>query len=705
VQKGTPDCRDLLPPDWHGKLASRPISPDDLLRLREIGPHWRPNQDVFVGVSPDGKSLAFVMTRADPAANAECRAVVTIGMAPGSRPMVVDQGGEPVYELVASRGLATDYGYPALNQPRWSPDGRWIAYLRRDGGVTRLWKASTAGGNAKPVAQAPVDIATFAWSRDSSALIYGARESVTAAYAAIAREGLSGYLYDARTRPYDHTAPDISLPLPYTYHIIELATGKVRPASADEQALAEPPPPSTSLSYYFRDGGFSAGWRAWTEQDDRTRFMSPVRLWVADGSGHRIVCPDPVCTGTIDDTLTGLWWEGDGHTVLFTRRIGSETTLFSWDVRARRARRVFATEDLLAGCQLDGPALVCAREGSMQPRQIVAIDLARGSERVIFDPNPEFAEVRLGSVERLHWKNAYGIASFGDLVLPPGFRPETADPAHRLPLIVVQYQTRGFLRGGTGDEYPIQLFAARGYAVLSVQNPPPYYTREPDGPWHTSEEAEVENMRNFNLRKSNLSSLVTGLEMVMARGYVDPKRIGLTGLSDGSTTVQFALANTNLFAAASMSSAGTDSQSMIYGGPALIEERRGEGYPPAGSDNTAFWKASSLAFKTDGPRVPLLMQLADREMLLGLEVYTTLRERHWPVELYSFPDEHHLKEQPAHRAAIYRRNLAWFDFWLKGLVSPDVALAPELARWTSLKKEAAAADASPDNAKQPLVAP
>jgi dipeptidyl aminopeptidase/acylaminoacyl peptidase len=690
----SPDCRNLLSPEWHGQPASRGITADDLLRLRDLGPRWRPNTDVFIGLSPDGKSLAFMLIRADPAANAECRALVTIGLAPGSRPRILDQGGQPVYELVDIRGLVIDYGYPALNRPRWSPDGRRIAYLRRDGGVTRLWVVGADGGDARPVAQAPIDIDTFAWSPDSSTLIYGARESFIAAKAGIAREGLSGYLYDARTVTYNSVAPSLAVPLPWTYHAVDLATGRVRPASAEEQTLAAPPPPADSASFPLRNAGSSQGWRAWTEQDDPSRWLSPVRLWAADDHGHRLACPDPVCVGTELDTLAGLWWENDGRTLLLMRRIGSQSMLFTWQPGAPHVRRIFATEDLLVGCQMDGRTLICAREGSTQPRQIIAIDVGGGAERVVFDPNPEFAEIRLGSVERLHWTNTYGIPSFGDLVLPPGFQPGQG----KIPLIVVQYRTRGFLRGGTGDEYPIQLFAARGYAVLSVEMPPTYYSREPDGPWHTWQEAELENTRDLHERKNILSSLVTGVEAVVARGYVDPARIGVTGLSDGSTNVQFALTNTRLFAAASLSSGGTDSQSMVYGGPALIEVRKREGWPAAGSANADYWKASSLAFKTDGPRVPLLMQLADHEMLLGLEVYTTLRERHWPVELYTFPDEYHLKSQPAHRAAIYQRNLAWFDFWLKGQESANPTQGAELARWKRLRAEAADAASSPAKA-------
>src|SRR3546814_7717574 len=56
--------------------------------------------------------------------------------------------------------------------------------------------------------------------------------------------------------------------------------------------------------------------------------------------------------------------------------------------------------------------------------------------------------------------------TFVDLVYPVNY-----DRRKKYPLIVVQYISRGFLRGGVGDEFPIQVFANRGYAVLSIQRP------------------------------------------------------------------------------------------------------------------------------------------------------------------------------------------------------------------------------------------
>jgi len=63
----------------------------------------------------------------------------------------------------------------------------------------------------------------------------------------------------------------------------------------------------------------------------------------------------------------------------------------------------------------------------------------------------------------------------------------------------------------------------------------------------------------------------------------------------------------------------------------------------------------------------------------------SLREAGKPVELYIFPGEYHLKWQPAHRAAVYRRSLDWFDFWLRGHVDPSSDKSPQYKRWSAMR--------------------
>jgi len=349
-------------------------------------------------------------------------------------------------------------------------------------------------------------------------------------------------------------------------------------------------------------------------------------------------------------------------------------------VQTGQVRQILATEDLLAGCQLVGSKLICARDASKEPRRIVSIDAGTGAVRTLFDPNPQFSALDLGAVERLHWTNEFGLPGFGDLVLPPGYRP-----GNKLPLIIVQYRTSGFLRGGTGDEYPIFALAARGYAVLSVDNPPAYYTTA-GSEIRDVYEAQRLNQADWNERRSILSSTLAGIKILVDRGVVDQQRIGITGLSDGASSVEFALVNSDVFAAASISTCCFVSKSMmVYGGLAVAEDRKRMGFPTASGADVAAWRSNSLALNADRVRVPLLMQVADNEYVTALDAYTALRDAHRPVELYVFQDEYHIKWQPAHRAAIYERNLEWFDFWLRGKVDPDPTKIDQYTRWSAMR--------------------
>ncbi|MBB3957076.1 dipeptidyl aminopeptidase/acylaminoacyl peptidase [Novosphingobium sediminicola] len=698
----SPTCSDMLSMPEQAAAGHRDIRPDDLLGLRDIGPRWRPSQEVFSAISPDGSRMAFFLTRGDPQNNSECRTLVSIPLDGKGKALILDSGGEPIYDLLNIRGIAGDYGYPSVNRPQYSPDGRWIAYLRREKASTQLWIARSDGGGAEQLTHMPDDVELVAWSDDGASVLFATRPSLNAARDAMTKEGQSGFLYDRRMVPFNSSTPALAEDPVYAGFALSLPSRRLRPASAKEREKLIPLPAADTTAFRLLRAKSGSGAGAWTVKDDMKRWMAPISLW-AERGGKAWRCPDTPCTGDEMNSLFGLWWSASGKDVLFMRRSGqgnSQTSLMRWRPGALRAETVFSTENLLVGCQISGRLLLCARETSTEPRRIVAFDTRTGRERVIFDPNPQFAGVRLGKVERLQWRGADGVESFGDLVLPPSY-----EQGRRLPLIVVQYRTRGFLRGGVGDEYPIQLFAARGYAVLSVENPPPFYLRLGDRGWTTWKEAERDNVHAAHERTNVLSSLTTGVQMVIDRGIADPSRIGITGLSDGAATVQFALIHSRLFSAAALSSMGSDSQMMVYGGPALIEERARMGFPlydpPFDNEGKAHWKATSLAFNPDLPKVPLLMQLADHEYMLGLETYTVLRNHRWPLELYSFPGEYHLKTQAAHRAAIYRRNLAWFDYWLRGLHDPELA-SDVYERWDKLAREAGRV---PDSDIQPALQP
>jgi dipeptidyl aminopeptidase/acylaminoacyl peptidase len=151
----------------------------------------------------------------------------------------------------------------------------------------------------------------------------------------------------------------------------------------------------------------------------------------------------------------------------------------------------------------------------------------------------------------------------------------------------------------------------------------------------------------------------------VSRGDIDTTRIGITGLSDGVSTVQFALVNSpGLFAAASISTGFQAPKStQIYGGSAWAKELVAMGYPPLNDDQTEFWSNVSIEENIEKINLPILMQISDNEYIMALESYGILKAHRRPAELYVFPREHHIKSEPIHRLSIYNRNIDWFKFW------------------------------------------
>lgn len=670
------DCEGLLPPQVVGAAGSRAITALDLVELRDIGPSDASVMGISpLALSPDGKELAFILTSAEVKLNIVCRGVVVVGLVDG-RARLIDTGGEPIFNSGPLRGLEMFDGALKLVRPVWSPDGQWVAYKRRDHGVIQAWRARADGSRAEQVTHSQADVVGMAWSNDGSRLIVATHPDQAKFKTEFDQEATSGWLYDARIIPNISPRPQMPAPLPEEVTSISLADGAGALASEADALILRAA--ATADDELAPKAQASNGARAWTERVG-TGFFAPSGLKVMDARKRQVDCPWEMCRGKI----VGLWWDKASSALIFLRREGwqyGSMGLYRWRPGKGGPHRILATGDVLTGCIQAGAHLICDSENSKVPRHIVRLDAKTGRQKVIFEPNPEFAQVRLGKVQRLTWKNSFGLPAWGDLVLPPDYQP-----GQHLPLIVVQYHSDGFLRGGTGDEYPIFRYAEQGFAVLSLERPP-LYALSLLG-MTTVDRIIAANQQDWSERRSLLSSLQTGVEKVVAMGIADPARMGITGLSDGATTARFAMINYPVFAAAAISTCCLEPHTaMTNGGIAWADWQHDKiGIPLASENRPDFWKSASISLNADKIEAPLLMQLADKEFQLSLEAFTALREAGKPVEMYIFPDEEHVKGQPVHRLNVYNRNLDWFAFWLQGKKDADPAKAVQYARWEKMK--------------------
>lgn len=634
------DCRTYLSQDVDREAGKSPTQ--RLASLRQIGTEGLSPAAPQFSVSPSGKLIATLIRRPDPHSNLYCQGLVVIDVKSGST-RLVDIGGDPI-TMRLDRGTLHDLpsGSGIENPPVWSPDGKAIAYLWGAKGHTGLRVAHPDGSPARTVMSNAGDIEDFVWSGDSKVVRYHVSSAVDGRRD---EELRSGFRYDGRFWPLSSSAP-----YPTTERAISLWEQQIN--SSNSARLLQSGLSTTVLAR------------------NRPRLPLDVRLPSArltqpggaksflsleKGGGSSKVCPMTVCGQVLK-----AWADQSSGEFIIVTMIGfarSEYAILAWVPGNEQPRIVYRSIDQLLGCTPVEGKIACALEASLRPRHLVSIQIKDGKLSDIYDPNPTGGFADLVSVQRLNWKNAEGQECFGDLVLPRGH-----SIGEKLPLVVVQYVTRGFLKGATGDEYPIAAIAAAGFAVLSFNRPRDLAEYYREG----GREIPKDYVTGWRDREAVQSALFKGIDLVASMGVTDG-RAAITGLSDGASTATYALATSDRFSTAILSTCCEDPFYTQAGlGPQYRDERNQEQTPLPAIANLDYWRRATLALATPPRCVPLLIQASDAEFRLALSTYETWRYYRYPIEFYVFANEEHLKTQPAHRLAIYDRNIEWLRRWKDG---------------------------------------
>ncbi len=674
-----PICHVLPEPVISPQAPGRGVTPEDIATLRDIGtPNIPTTRDRLFTVSPDGRRIAFQVRQADVAGNRYCLGMVVIDLGKPDSPVIVDQGGEFLAFPLSSYGIADNppSGLPSTITPLWSPDGRWIAYLRQDNGTAQVWRARTDGSGAEQVTHLPFNVEVFAWTADGQGIVVGGRPGIVEFNLNVEIEGLSGYRYDERTVPSIRSRPIAREPIETRYFKVTLGSGTVSEAAADERALADPSavsPQTPGASWVVKDQAGNMAWAAPQRPDD---VSAPTILHTRYAGKPERVCIEATCQGVQD-----AWFDTATGDLIYLRyfRGESDEQVYRWAVGAKQPELLWRTENRFASCQKSGADLVCTVDELTRPRRIVKLDLQGWHMTTVFDPNPAFATLQKGQVQLLRWTNGYGVESFGHLVLPPDHKP-----GDKHPLVVVGYNSLGFLRGGTGDEYPILALAEQGFAVLNYQTPVDIGIKIGAKTW---EELRRINSTDWQEYRNAVSSIDTGVDAAIATGAVDSTKIGLTGLSFGGSVAQFTLVNNRRYSAAILSTCCEEaSVATMFAGPGFGKVIHDEGYPRLTDDAPKFWRPMSFRLNATTMSTPLLLQIPDREFLIAIEGVTALREAGQPIDVYTFPNESHVKWQPIHRLAVYQRGIQWFDFWLRGREDPDPVQPDQYQVWRALRR-------------------
>jgi dipeptidyl aminopeptidase/acylaminoacyl peptidase len=341
--------------------------------------------------------------------------MVIVDLSGKAAPKVVDEGDEPILFALDLRGILVPNGVLRVITPRWSRDGRWIAFLKRGKGTTQVWRAFTDGSGSAPATHSNVGVVDFQIASDGSSIVYATLPGLERQRRDNEKEGLAGWHYDDRFAPWISKWPMAQGPVERKIEVLDGRSGRVRAPMPDEAALI-----SVDHSFIALGGAAPALASKDLEIDatDLTGGAPAGAFHARTAEGSTVTCTAAACQGAMRP------WRvpGTAH-VGFFRREGwadASTAIYDWDIKTGEVRRLYLTEDVLSSCAPAGQSLICFVDSSLEPRRLVRLDPGTGKRRTLFDPNPQFRQFTLGTAERLHWRNAFGMENVGDLVYPVG---------------------------------------------------------------------------------------------------------------------------------------------------------------------------------------------------------------------------------------------------------------------------------------------
>ena len=669
---------------WHLALLWLLLLPTAALRAQqrpfELGDLAKMTGLADPQFSPDGKSIALVVTTPDYADDRFLTSLLLVNTATGEQ-----------------RALQT--GRPGLTQPRWSPNGQEIAFLVKTGmgkdSVPQLFVQDLRGGEPRRLTNARKGVQHYAWRPDGGALAYvtadkasnaagpidkgydafevgnndlflGAAPTVSHLWLVPAAGGTATRLTSgtwslpvtippgAPSSPLSWSADGKSLvfvqvPGSYsgdgnrrTVQVLNVADGTVRPLTGRKMLEGYPTfsPDGSQISYWYpRQGNTNNINEIWvtTPAGGEGRNLTPAldrdvfrTIWMPDGKN--------LLLGGLDGNHTGLWLQPLKGGAARKLNLGSISPNWSFWVDVAVSRT---------------GALAFIGTDPGHPAELYYMPSPTAKPKALTDFHKEVRGLQLGKAQTLTWQSD-GVTNDGELTYPANYTP-----GKTYPLVLVIHGGPTAASTATFSAQA-QLFAGRGYFVFE-----PNY-RGSDNMGNAYKAAITQDAGAGPGR-----DVMAGLAQLKRGGMVDTTRIGVSGWSYGGYMTVWLLGHyPTQWKAAVAGAAVTDWLDQYNLGDSNVQRAAAIGPSPwlseANYQNYREQSPITLAGRIRTPTL-ILANTADPRVPVtqSYKLFHALKDNGVVTKFIAWPVPAHNASDPVRQRERNRFWLEWMDTYLQ----------------------------------------
>ena len=672
--------------------AGRAMTIDDLLGVKSVSDPQ---------VSPDGKLVVYVLSELDRSTEKSNSDLYLIPV----------EGGEP-------KRLTTSTG--ADNHPRWSPDGRTIAFVSTRGGSSQVWLLPVEGGEARPLTKLPIDVSGPLWSPKGDMIAVSAKvfpgktpEETAELDEKKGKEKSKVKVYDKlMIRHWDEWDDGKRSHL----FVVEVATGKARDLTPRLDVNTPPAPFGGSSDYAFAPNGQELAFTAEPLKD--AAWSTNTDIWIVSVKGNEPVnltdanpgadaqpaySPDGDYLAYVSQARAGFeadkWTlkvrdRSDGETSDITAEIDRPVQSFVWGA-SRAVQKPFegTVRDLfvvlddagsvtIRGLSIlpdeDGHVFVTRRPKGLEGGVNNSVQVVPGGGGLVFVHGSSDAPNELYKVKpddagmtALTRHNAALLAGLdvqraepfhfkgadGDDVAGWLVKPPGFDPSKKYPIV---FLIHGGPQGAWHDEWHNRwnygMFAAPGYAVVAIN---------PRGSTGYGQEFTDQISKDWTGRV--FEDLMKGLDYSLKTyPFLDGSKVAAAGGSYGGFMVNWIAGHTDRFKAL-ISHAGVFDLPSMYGTTEELWFAEWEFGGPPWEGSKIYFDQTPSAFINNFKTPTLVIhgaldfRVPDAQ---GLGMFTALQRKGVSSRYVYFPDEGHWIARPANRIVWWREVHDWLGRYL-----------------------------------------